>query len=93
MGVVLNEIQSRDSQEPEPNSCSNNEDFDNGNKCEKLMAFFQKVKKESDIFGKYPDINRIMEIQVVAVNEAFKGKGLCTALFDKAKYVYLYNVL
>lgn len=51
------------------------------------MNLFQKVKEESDPFKKYSNVNRIMEITLVAVNDIYKGQGVCKALFNKTKYV------
>lgn len=85
MGVIVNEIMTRD--------CAGHDDGqeDDGQEdsvnFKKFMDLFQKVERESDVFGKYPDVDRIMHIKMVAVAEAFKGRGVCTALFEKTKYV------
>lgn len=85
MGVIMNEILYKN------NGKLNNSNYENeeesSNKFEEIMAFFQKVDKESDVFGKYTEINRMMYIKIVTVNEVFRGQGVCTALFDKTKYV------
>lgn len=84
LGVILNDIILRDDTELE--NCNE----ENQEKCVKFKEFmniFQKVKQESDVFRKYPDINRIMDIKIVAVDEAFRGQGVCKALFEKSKYV------
>lgn len=82
MGVILNKIISRDNLD---HNNSNNENQMNGIKFNKFMALFKKVGDESNVFEKYPEINRIVDINLVAVNEIFKGQGVCKALFNKAK--------
>lgn len=86
MGVILNEILYKNNEKPNHRNYENEEET--SNKFEEFMALFQKVEKESDVFGKYPEINRIMDIKIVTVNEVFRGQGVCTALFDKTKYVH-----
>lgn len=85
MGVILNEILYKNNENP--NNCNYENEEEISNKFEEFMALFQKVEKESDVFGKYPEINRIMNIKIVTVNEVFRNRGVCTALFDKTKYV------
>lgn len=84
MGVIINDIMSRDNKEVQQ-ICNDVSDEDQGNniKFKKFMTLFQKIENESDVLGKFPDVNRIMEIKIVAVNEIFRGQGLCKALFEK----------
>lgn len=84
MGVIINSITSRDNKEKQK-TCNdiNDEDQGNSNKFKKFITLFQKIGNESDVLGKFPDVNRIMEIEIVAVNEIFRGQGLCKALFEK----------
>lgn len=89
MGVILNEIMTRDCTEYDDDDGHGHQDDSVHFKM--FMDLFQKVKREADVFGKYPDVDRIMHINIVAVDDAFKGRGVCTALFNKTKYVY--NIL
>lgn len=84
MGVIINDITSRDNKEKQK-ICNDINDEDQGNsiKFKKFMTLFQKIENESDVLGKFPDVNRIMEIKIVAVNEIFRSQGLCRALFEK----------
>lgn len=86
MGVIGHEIMTRNSYKKE--SDDDDEDEDQNSRFNKFMNIFKKIKKESDIFGKYSEINRILSIQIVAVNDAFKGQGVCKVLIDKTKYVF-----
>jgi len=89
IGVISNEIMARDSEHQ--SNCRTNitEDQEDSVKFNEFMTLFQKVEQESNIFERYPDVNRIMDIKAVAVNEAFRGQGVCKALFYKSKYVTL----
>lgn len=87
IGVISNEIVARDSEERTNCSSDIAEDQEGSVKFKEFMTLFQKVEQESDIFERYPDVNRIMDIKAVAVNEAFRGQGVCKALFYKIKYV------
>jgi hypothetical protein len=92
IGVISNEILSRDSEEhnnySDDSSCQ-----DDSVKFKKFMTLFKKVEQESDVFKMHPTLNRVMDIKIVAVDEAFRGQGVCKALFDKTKYVCLTGVV
>ncbi|VVC39910.1 Hypothetical protein CINCED_3A010096 [Cinara cedri] len=90
MGVILNEIITRDGTEHN-NDDDNHQHQEDSVSFKKFRNLFQKAKRESDIFGKYPEVERIMHIKIVAVDDAFKGRGVCTALFDKTKELALEN--
>jgi len=81
IGVTVNAILSRDDAKP------NDRASDGAVKFETFMALFEKVGREMDVFGTYPEINRVMDIAIVAVDETFRGRGVCKSLFDKTKYV------
>jgi len=86
IGVITNEIIVKDNEKR--SNCSSNSEVQEGSvKFNKFMKLFQKVEQESDMFKRYPNVNRVMYIKAVAVNEAFRGQGVCKALFYKSKYV------
>lgn len=91
MGVILCNIQSRDSNtSPENSDDEHRRDDVAVDKYEKFMNLFGKVAREMDVFRVYPEINRVLDIEIVVVNEAFRGRGVCKTLFDKTKYVCIY---
>lgn len=84
MGVILNNIMHRDEEEEEED---NKDDTCNHNlKFKEIVVLLDKIKKEADVFAQYPNVNRILEIKIVTVNEAYRGQGVCKALVDKTKY-------
>jgi arylalkylamine N-acetyltransferase len=86
IGVITNEIIDRNN-ETRSNCTSNNEDQEGSLKFNEFMKLFQKIEQESNMFERYTDVNRVMDIKAVAVNEKFRGQGVCKALFYKCKYV------
>lgn len=83
MGVILNTIMHKDDMDEEEDdddeTCNENTKFKN------IVALLNKIKREADVFSQYPNVNRIMEIKIVTVNEAYRGQGVCKALVDKTK--------
>lgn len=81
MGIILNTMMKRDEEE--------NDDEDEANiknlRFNDIVVLLDKIKREADVFGQYPRVDRIMEIKIVAVNEAYRGQGVCKALIDKTK--------
>lgn len=82
MGVILNNIMHRDEDEEddEDDTCNDNLKF------KEIVVLLDKIKKEADVFTQYPNVNRILEIKIVTVNDAYRGQGVCKALVDKTKY-------
>lgn len=48
-----------------------------------ITTFLDKVEQEVDIFNKYPNIDRIMDIKIISVDESYRGQGICKALINK----------
>lgn len=92
MGVIFNEILSRDSEEHN-NHSDDNSDQEESVGFKKFMTLFQKVGQQSDVFKMYPTANRVMDIKIVAVKEAFRSQGVCKALFNKTKYVHMHVII
>ncbi|XP_025199058.1 dopamine N-acetyltransferase-like [Melanaphis sacchari] len=90
IGFISNEIIDRENKKPS-NCSSKIDDQENSFKFKEFMTLFQKIEQESAMFERYPDVNRVMDIKAVAVNETFKGQGVCKALFYKSKELALEN--
>lgn len=83
MGMILNTMLKRDDDEEE-----NNDEDEVGTKnlrFNDIVVLLDKIKQEANVFAQYPSVDRIMEIKIVAVNEAYRGRGVCKALIDKTK--------
>jgi len=80
VGVVLNNLTSR------VDGGKNNEskeDTKDNTKFNNITAFLDKVEREADVFKKYPNVDRVMDIKIISVDESFRGQGVCKALIDK----------
>jgi len=82
MGVILNNIMHRDDvegEEDDDETCNENLKFKD------IVTLLDKLKREANVFAQYPSVDRIMEIKIITVNEAYRGRGVCKALVDKTK--------
>jgi len=80
MGVILSSIVCK-KERGETNE-SENKTKDN-TKFKDIVTLLDKVEREADVFGKYPNVNRVIDIKIVSVDESFRGQGVCKALIDK----------
>lgn len=81
MGVILNGLMCRS--DHEENNKSEDDQEDDKTKFNDITSFLDKVEQEADVFTKYPNIDRIMDIKIVSVDESFRGQGVCKALINK----------
>ncbi|XP_015363578.1 PREDICTED: dopamine N-acetyltransferase-like isoform X1 [Diuraphis noxia] len=65
------------------------ENNDKSSKFNDIMVLLDKAGRDVDVFGHYPNINRIMELKIITVNEAYRGQGVCKALINKSKELAL----
>jgi predicted GNAT family acetyltransferase len=80
MGVVLNDLTSKNNREE--NTTTNNGPGDH-TKFNYITTLLDKVEREADVFSKYPNVDRIMDIKIISVDKSFRGQGVCKALIDK----------
>jgi len=80
MGVVLNSITYKSDNEDNNESEEGPED---NTKFKIITTFLDKVEREANVFKKYPNVDRIMDIKIISVDKSFRGLGVCKALFDK----------
>jgi len=80
MGVILSSLTCR-GERGENNESEN--DPDDNTKFNDITTLLDKVEREADVFTKYPNIDRVMDIKIISVDESFRGQGVCKALIDK----------
>lgn len=80
IGVVLNNLTCKVDGEKNNESEENAKD---NTKFSDITTFLDKVEREADVFKKYPNIDRVMDIKIISVDESFRGQGVCKALIDK----------
>jgi GNAT superfamily N-acetyltransferase len=56
-------------------------------KFRKILKFLAFVDRRADVFGKFPEISKLLEINMVAVADNWRGKGIATALLDRTRSV------
>lgn len=81
MGVILNGLTCRS--DHEENNKNEEDQEDDKTKFNDITSFLDKVEQEADVFTKYPNVDRIMDIKIVSVDESFRGHGVCKALINK----------
>lgn len=80
MGVILSGVMYKNGTEEHDESDADQKVTTRFSKIETLL---EKVERETDVFTKYPNADRIMDIKIVSVDQSFRGQGVCTALMNK----------
>lgn len=78
MGVILNNVINRGDKEE-----NNEKDSGDKTKFNDITTLLDKVEQEADVFQKFPNVDRIMDIKIISVDESFRGQGVCKALINK----------
>jgi len=92
MGAILNSIMSKEDYLIQQYV---DENFEPSSRFDDIEVFLNKVRQDIDLFGQYPnvDVNRIMELKLISVNEAYRGQSVCKALVKKSKYISILNII
>lgn len=80
MAVSLNGILRRENYE----NTSNFDDCTNP-KFKKILQLLSTISKRSDVFGRYPNVDKILEIVILSVDESYRGQGICKALVERTR--------
>ncbi|CAH1390089.1 unnamed protein product [Nezara viridula] len=80
IGVCLNGVVKRSDVDEEEMECNNA-------KFRKIQELLDKVYTEADIFGRFPDVEKFLDIRVASVDEAYRGRGIAKALFDETRRI------
>jgi len=82
MGVCVNGVLTREDMELQ--DLKDEEVADCGNKkFKKILNLLNVVAKESDVFGQYPEVDKVLEIRVLSVDDTYRGRGIAKALLDR----------
>lgn len=84
MGVILNSMKYKNDTKEDTGL---DDKFSKNADLKKVRDLFDKIEREVDVFSQYPSVDRMFEINMVMVNDVYRGQGVCKALFDKSKYV------
>lgn len=81
IGVCLNGVDVRGK--------SNDEDSKNfecrNPRFGKILGLLQNVNKQSDVFGQFPEVDRMLEVRILSVDDAYRGQGIAKALIEKTR--------
>lgn len=80
MGVILSSPTLRNNSE-QNNDCD--EELEDNSKFSDIVKFLYEVERGTDVFNKYPDIDRIMDIKIISVDESYRCQGVCRALINR----------
>ncbi|KRT78701.1 Acetyltransferase [Oryctes borbonicus] len=61
------------------------EDENSNPKFCKIIRFLKHIEKESDIFGKYPEMSKILCVKILSVDGAWRGRGIAKELMHKTR--------
>ncbi|XP_050053605.1 arylalkylamine N-acetyltransferase 1-like isoform X2 [Aphis gossypii] len=88
MGAILNSVMSKEDYLIQQYG---DENFEPSSRFDDIEVLLNKVRRDIDLFGQYPniDVDRIMELKLISVNEAYRGQGVCKALVKKSKELAL----
>ena len=64
--------------EAEANSCPNP-------KFRKILQLLAALERRANVFAMFPDVKKLLEIRIVAVDNAWRGKGIATALLENTR--------
>lgn len=54
-------------------------------KFKKILNLLSVVSKQSDVFGQFPNCDKLMDIRIISVDDNYRGKGLAKGLVEKTK--------
>jgi predicted GNAT family acetyltransferase len=53
----------------------------------KIMQLLVAVERGSDVFTKFPDVDRLVEVRILSVDTALRGRGIAKALLEMSRSV------
>ncbi|XP_017786621.1 PREDICTED: dopamine N-acetyltransferase-like isoform X2 [Nicrophorus vespilloides] len=78
VGVCLNGAMRRNDVEEDEEDCPNE-------KFAKILNLLETVDKQADIFGKFPDVNSVMNVKILSVDTTWRGRGIAKQLMDRTR--------
>lgn len=79
IGVCLNGCMKREDPEEE-------EDCPNP-KFAKILKLLGTVDKQADVFGQFPDVDKVMIVKILSVDGSWRGRGIAKELMDRTRLV------
>lgn len=51
----------------------------------KILQLLVAVERGSDVFTKFPDVDKLVEVRIISVDSALRGRGIAKALLEKSR--------
>jgi hypothetical protein len=52
-----------------------------------ILQLLAAVERGSDVFSKFPDVDRLVELRILSVDTALRGRGIAKALLEESRSV------
>ncbi|GLV35327.1 speck [Carabus blaptoides fortunei] len=78
VGICLNGVMDRQDPDEEEYECANE-------KFARILKLLDTVDREADVFGQFPDVNKIISVKILSVDGSWRGKGIAKALMDRTR--------
>jgi hypothetical protein len=85
VGICLNGLMTREKLELEDTAKAEIIKNCPNPKFKKILRLLTSLNKHSDVFGHFPQAQRILDIVILSVDENCRGQGICKALIEKTK--------
>ncbi|XP_054264813.1 arylalkylamine N-acetyltransferase 1-like isoform X2 [Macrosteles quadrilineatus] len=80
LGVCINGVLSR-----QPEDCDKDNTECSNPKFDKIQKLLKFVYNESNVFGQFSEVDKLLDIRVCSVDDACRGHGIAKNLFEKTK--------
>ncbi|XP_044727986.1 arylalkylamine N-acetyltransferase 1-like isoform X2 [Chrysoperla carnea] len=54
-------------------------------KFKKILKLLYTIDKQSDVFGQFPDVSSTIDVKIISVDNACRGRGIAKALIDRTR--------
>ncbi|XP_063217850.1 arylalkylamine N-acetyltransferase 1-like, partial [Bacillus rossius redtenbacheri] len=54
-------------------------------KFRKILGLLASVEQGADIFTRFPDVRKVLEVRIMSVDASWRGRGIAKALLDRSR--------
>lgn len=85
LGVRLNGLLTRQEHSEEPPDSQREVEECAHPRFRKILRLLKRVYWESNVFKRFPDVQRVLEIRITSVDEAYRCLGIAQAFTERTK--------